>query len=128
MRSTLRIEHTFVGATRGVPVRQYVVGVPTEPMVDGDECVSPDNIARAERALALAAMRDGFFAPSVLLFARTAMGMSHAEVAREVMETPFAVAAWETGVLKLPPVVADDLVVLLEQSDRGGLTARRMRG
>lgn len=109
-------------------MRQYVVGVPTEPESGGDECVSPDNLARAERALALAAMRDGFTVPSVLLFARAALGLSRAEIAREVMESDDAVVAWETGALRLPPAVGEDMVVLLEQSDRGGMWAMRMRG
>lgn len=124
MRSTVAILQTFRGDDNGVSVRCYEVHAPAAPKRGGDECVSLEDLARAERCLALAAMRDGFTPSSVLRFARTALDMTVEMLAKECMTSPSHVRHWERGTWADDDII-NDIIALLEQSDRGTMEARR---
>ena len=128
MKRTVAILQTFRGDDHGVSVRCYEVHAPAAPKRGGDECVALADLARAERCLALAAMQDGFAPSSVLRFARTALDMTVEMMAKECMTSPQHVRAWE----RLGPCamddalgVVEDILAILEQSDRGTMLARR---
>lgn len=124
MNRTIRIEQLFRGADDGVSVRRYEVHAPVVRK-KGDDCVTAENLARAERALAFVAMSDGLRSPSLLRYAREALGMSMAELARQITATESGVRAREHGACSVDAETADDIIALLEQSDRGGMLARR---
>jgi hypothetical protein len=124
MNRTIRIEQLFRGADDGVSVRRYEVHAPVVRK-KGDDCVTTANLARAERALVFRAMSEGMRSPSALRYAREALEMDVSATAAQTMESPFAVVAWESGALPISDEAAADLTALLEQSDRGGMLARR---
>lgn len=132
MKRTVAILQTFRGDDNGVSVRCYEVHAPAAPKRGGDECVSLADLARAERCLALAAMQDGFSPSSVLRFARTALDMTVEMLAKECMTSPQHVRSWErigltdrVGDVDAPEII-NDIIALLEQSDRGTMEARRV--
>lgn len=124
MKRTVAIRQTFRGDDAGVTVRHYEVHAPAAPSLGGDECVSLDDLARAERALALAAMQEGFAPSSVLRYARTALGLTVEILAKECMTSPQCVRAWER-IGDVDAEILNDILALLEQSDRGAMIARR---
>lgn len=115
---------TFRGDDAGVTVRCYEVHAPAAPKRGGDECVSLADLARAERCLALAAMQDGFSPSSVLRFARTALDMTVEMMAKECITSSSHVRQWEK-LGDAPDDIINDILALLEQSDRGTMLARR---
>jgi len=124
MRSTVAILQTFRGDDNGVSVRCYEVHAPAAPKRGGDECVSLADLARAERCLALAALREDFAPSSVLRFARTALNLTVEMLAKECMTSPQCVRAWER-IGDVDDDIINDIIALLEQSDRGTMEARR---
>lgn len=125
MRSTVAILQTFRGDDNGVTVRCYEVHAPAAPKCGGDECVALADLARAERCLALAAMRDGFCPSSVLRYARTALGLTVEMLAKECITSSSHVRQWEK-MGDAPEDIINDILALLEQSDRGAMEARRV--
>lgn len=130
MKRTVAIMQTFRGDDNGVSVRCYEVHAPAAPKRVGDECVALADLARAERCLALAAMQDGFAPSSVLRYARTALDMTVEMLAGECMVHPARVREWErTGMRpdsEYDAELINDILALLEQSDRGTMEARRL--
>jgi hypothetical protein len=126
MRRTVRIEQTFRGDDNGVTIRIYEVHPPAASKRGDDVCVSLVNLARAERAMVYAAVAGGMFSPSVIAFARRAIGMTRVELALQMSANVGTVIAWEKGDARMNTEERDDLVALLEQSDRGNLIARRV--
>lgn len=125
MKRTVAILQTFRGDDAGVSVRCYEVHAPAAPSVGGDECVSLADLARAERCLALAALHEGFAPSSVLRYARTALDMTVEQLAKECMTSPSHVRHWERGTWADEDTI-NDILALLEQSDRGAMIARRL--
>lgn len=125
MKRTVAITHTFRGDDAGVTVRRYEVHAPAAPSLGGDDCVSLADLARAERCLALAALLDGFAPSSVLRYARTALDMTVEMMAKECMTSPSHVRHWERGTWADDDII-NDILALLEQSDRGAMVARRL--
>jgi len=129
MRSTVAILQTFRGDDNGVSVRCYEVHAPAAPKCGGDECVALADLARAERCLALAALREDFAPSSVLRFARTALNLTVEMLAIECMVHPARVREWERTGMRPDSAydaeLVNDILALLEQSDRGTMLARR---
>lgn len=125
MRSTVAVLQTFRGDDNGVTVRCYEVHAPAAPKRCGDECVSLADLARAERCLALAALREDFAPSSVLRFARTALDLTVEMLAKECITSSSHVRQWEK-MGDAPDDILNDILALLEQSDRGAMEARRV--
>lgn len=125
MKRTVAILQTFRGDDSGVTIRCYEVHAPAAPKCGGDECVALADLARAERCLALAAMREDFAPSSVLRFARTALDMTVEMLAKECMTSPQCVRSWER-IGDVDEDIINDILALLEQSDRGAMIARRV--
>lgn len=99
----------------------YAVTVPDDP--DG---VDLHDLARAECAIALAALASGDASPETLRYARRALGHTIGTMASDCACDPSDVRAWEAGTRPIPPRYVEDARDLLTMSDRGGFVARRV--
>lgn len=105
----------------------YVVeGIPvTGP--DADAPCSLDDLARAECAIALAALESGHYTGEVARYARKVLGFSRAALAEHCGVPVHVIAdneALPEGLSRAWPL--DTVLALLRASDRGGLVARRL--
>lgn len=105
----------------------YIVeGIPvTGP--DADAPCSLDDLARAECAIAYAALESGHYTGEVARFARKVLGFSREALAERCGVPAHVIAdneALPEGLSRAWPLA--DVLALLRASDRGGFVARRV--
>lgn len=87
------------------------------------------DLARGERAAALAVLLDGVVTPATMAYARTALGRTRAGFAEALSSAVSLgdVEAWERGIRRIDPRAVSRTIDLLRDSDLGGLVAERVR-
>lgn len=98
-------------------------------IAEGEASPSLSDLARGKRAAAMAVLLDGIVTPSVMRFARKALGHTRAGFARALSSAILLddVEAWERGIRRIDPRSVARAIDLLRISDRGGLVAERVR-